>query len=105
MNNNWKIQRRDARVAVKVPMVMEILDSGMAPHPIDIVAENISRDGFRFLAPQVEEDSVKLVSGEEYEVRIGFAKKSIRGIIRIVWQKDGYMGVRFIERERGWIVG
>lgn len=105
MYNNWKIQRRDARVAVKVPMVLEVLDHGMAPHPLDIVAENISRDGFRFLLPEQGPEAIQLVSGRDYEVRIAYAKKSIRGIIKIVWEKDGYMGVRFIEKERGWIVG
>jgi len=106
MSNNWKVQRKEGRVAVKVPISLHLLDENDDPRTLDIVAENVSREGFRF-SLNGKDDPVPydFKIGREYEVTIQYARKKLKGIIAIVWKNDYYCGVRFVERERGWIVG
>ncbi len=106
MSNNWKVQRKEGRVAVKVPISLQLLDENDDPQTLDIVAENVSRDGFRFAVNGQEgPNAYEFKLGREYEVTIQYAKKKLKGIIAVVWKNDYYCGVRFVERERGWIVG
>ena len=106
MSNNWKVQRKEGRVAVKVPISLHLLDENDDPRTLDIVAENVSREGFRFsLNGAGEQIAYDFKIGREYEVTIQYARKKLKGIIAIVWKNDYYCGVRFVERERGWIVG
>lgn len=106
MSNNWKVQRKEGRVAVKVPISLQLLDENDDSRTLDVVAENVSHDGFRFSLNGTNGQSpYEFKIGREYEVTIQYARKKLKGIIAVVWKNDYYCGVRFVERERGWIVG
>jgi hypothetical protein len=106
MLNNWKIQRKEGRVAVQVPLLLDVLDEHDNPLELHLVAENVSRDGFRFsLNGQPEPLLFDFKVGREYEITIRYARKRLKGIIAVIWKNDLYCGVRFVERDKGWIVG
>jgi hypothetical protein len=104
MSNNWKIQRKEARVSIRVPMTMEFMDENDTIRSVAIVAENVSRDGFRFNFEEQDGAPFEFKVGREYEVSLAFGRRKVKGIISIVWKSADVHGVRFVEREKGWVV-
>lgn len=104
--SSWKINRKEGRVAVKVPIRMEILGGpnvGKA-HPFDAFAEDISRNGFRLYIPPDTATPVELAAGCQYDVRIEFGNKRMNGMIQVVWVNETSYGIEFMERDKGWII-
>ena len=115
MVNNWKIQRKEGRVNVRVPVEIELFDGDCQErHVLKTFAENISSHGFRFLLQcengdnEGEEQVTDLPEdfhvGKEYEVNIRYGGKQLKGIIKVVWKNHNVCGVHFEEREKGWLI-
>ncbi|HOB53312.1 MAG TPA: hypothetical protein PK176_08965 [Acidobacteriota bacterium] len=104
MSNNWKVQRKEGRVSIRVPMTMEFMDEQDTIRSVAIIAENVSRKGFRFSFEDADNLPIEFKVGREYEVNLSFGRKKVKGIIAIVWKNGEMHGVSFVEREKGWVV-
>jgi len=104
MIKNWGIQRKKGRVALAVPIIIEVIKDKGSPMIIDTVADDISRDGFRMSLDESVEKTVLLEAGKEYRVVIMFGSQKINGLIKIMWKSKDQYGVHFVQRDKGWIV-
>ncbi len=105
MVNNWKIQRKEGRVAVRMPITLELETPDNDGFVVmESVAENISRDGFLLSIKPDEEHPFNFQVGQQYPVHIRYGRKKLKATIRIMWTDTERYGVMFVEREKGWIV-
>lgn len=104
MEQSWKNFRKEKRVAVRVPVVMEVIGTKGQPGVLESFVEDISGHGFRLSLAGKQPTPVHLSAGERYQIWISFSRNKLRGIIEVVWKNDDFCGVRFLEREKGWLV-
>jgi len=104
MVKSWGIQRKNSRVALSLPLRVEGQDTESPVKPFDTVAEDISRDGFRIRVNPEEEPPGPLEAGRDYPVILVYGKRRLKAIIRIMWRNESHIGIRFVERDKGWII-
>jgi hypothetical protein len=104
MVKSWGIQRKISRVALNVPIHVEVLDSDPPVEPFNALAEDISRDGFRIKADTDDASMSGLAVGKRFRVIMAFGKRKLNATIEIMWRNETHIGVHFIERDKGWII-
>ena len=104
MNNNWNVRRKEPRIAVSMPVQVEIKSDDELVIFMESVAENFSRTGFRLLAGESEDLLDGLQVDKPYRCRLTFGRKEVRATIAVVWRQEHRCGFRIIERETGWVV-
>jgi hypothetical protein len=104
MHNGWNLRRKEIRVAVSLPVFLEVDGEHCGLVIIESMAQDISRDGFRLDlgALAVLPPGVQL--GRAYPVTLTFGLKAIRAVVEFVWENNGRCGLRFVERDKSWLI-
>jgi hypothetical protein len=83
---------------------VEVLDADPPLEPFKTLAEDISRDGFRFKADEDDTSLSGLTVGRSYRVIMSFSNRKLNAVIKIMWRNETHIGVHFVERDKGWII-
>ena len=103
MSNNWKVKRKEGRVALSFPMRLEILSPEPICH-IEGTADDISRDGFHFRWPMDTLDPPMATRDTEMSVRLHWANRTLQARVRVVRCELAGLGFQFLERDKGWVI-
>jgi hypothetical protein len=99
----WKVRRKEARILLAIPVIVEGLDEAEAPFREDTITENVSKRG----ACIVVEHAVRL--GAVVSVTACQGRFKGKGEVRALWVDDNdrkkRIGVQFIEPIVNWVVG
>jgi hypothetical protein len=97
------IRRRETRLALRLPVRLELEDGRDPPAAVDGWAEELSGHGFRLrLDGTPLPDWVELE--RPYPARLAVGRGVMSTMIEFVWRADGCWGVRFWQQDRVWPV-
>ncbi len=99
----WKAKRREPRILLTIPVVIEGLDEHEAAFCEETVTENVSKQGACIVVDRI------LRLGTIITVAAFQGKFKCKGEIRAIWVDDNdrrkRIGVQFTEPTSNWVVG
>lgn len=104
MTPTASLHRRECRVPLRVPILLEVLAGGRLPLFFESVAEEISRSGFRLDLGAEDQFPSALELKRAYRATVTFGGKALEAVIEFVWRRRERCGIRFLAREKGWII-
>lgn len=104
MSQQWKVNRRERRVNISMPVSMEVVNDQGEKQSLESQAENLSCNGFRIRLPGNELQTAQFRVGEEYVVRLSYYKQKVRGVVQVIWCNPEACGFRFIDHGGGWLI-
>ena len=98
------IKRRERRVALRLPVRLELEAGPGPPAVVEGWAEDLSGHGFRF-RPDGGEVPGPLGLERPYPAEVTIGRKTLSTVVEFVWCAGGCWGVRLWQRDRAWPVG
>ena len=98
----WKVKRKEARILLAIPVIIEGLDKSSIPFREETLTDNVSKNGVCLILDQA------LDLGAVLTVTACQGKFRCRGEIRALWVDDNdrkkRVGLRFIDTTVNWVV-
>jgi len=104
MAETVSLHRRECRVPLRVPILLEVLADSRLPCFFQSIAEDISRSGFRLDLGAEDQFPAALELKRAYRATVTFGGKALEAVIEFVWRRRDRCGIRFLAREKGWII-
>jgi hypothetical protein len=98
----WKVKRKEARILLSIPIIIEGLDKSNAPFSAETVTDNVSKNGVCIILDQA------LDLGAVLTVTACQGKFKCKGEVRALWVDDNdrrkRVGIRFLDQAANWVV-
>jgi len=102
MLDMWKVKRKEARILLAIPVMIEGSDKSNIPFREETVTENVSRSGVCIILDQ------SLDLGAVLTLTACQGKFKCRGEVRALWVDDNdrkkRVGLRFVDPTVNWVV-
>jgi hypothetical protein len=99
----WKVKRKEARILLAIPVIIEGLDKSSAPFREETMTDNVSKNGVCIVLDRALDLGVVLT------VTACQGKFRCRGEVRALWVDDNdrkkRVGIRFVDPIANWVVG
>ncbi len=96
--------REELRVAVRVPVMVEITGDRGEVVFLDTVTTDVSRSGCRLDLGGPADLPNWLELGKPFRASLNFGQQTLDAWIAVIWQYGAQCGVQFVDRDKHWVM-
>ena len=96
--------REELRVAVRVPVVLEVTGDRGEVFFLDSVTADVSRSGCRLDlgGPALFPNWLEL--GKPFRASLNFGRQTLDAWVAVIWQHGVQCGIQFVDRDKHWVM-
>jgi hypothetical protein len=96
--------REELRVAVRVPVMVEITGDRGEVYFLDSVTADVSRSGCRLELGASADLPRWLELGKPFRASLNFGRQTLDAWVAVIWQHGAQCGIQFVDRDKQWLV-